>query len=198
MKVEPLTLQGDVVRLEPLARRHAPELMDAADPSLFALLVTQPAGWSIEAFDAYVREVLETPATCAFAVISQETGRAVGVTTYLDIRPAHRGLEIGATWIAKSCQGGRVNPEMKYLLLRHAFEVLGAVRVQLKTDRRNLHSQRALEKLGAVREGVLRKHFVMPDGYLRDSVMYSITDDEWPRVRAGLLARLAGSSPALA
>jgi RimJ/RimL family protein N-acetyltransferase len=198
MEVEPLTLQGVVVRLVPLERRHALDLKDAAHPDIFSLLVTRPAAWTVEAFDAYVREVLAAPATCAFAVIVEETGRAAGVTTYMDIRLAHRGLEIGGTWIARHCQGGRVNPEMKYLLLRHAFEGLGMLRVQLKTDGRNLHSQRAIEKLGATREGVLRKHVVLPDGYVRDSVMYSITDEEWPRVRAGLEARLADLSPALA
>ncbi len=108
----------------------------------------------------------------------------------MDVRPAHRGLEIGYTWIARAYQGTRVNPECKYLLLRHAFEKLGAIRVQLKTDGRNLQSQHAIEKLGAVKEGVLRKHLILPDGYVRDTVMYSITDSEWPHVKSRLEARL--------
>jgi RimJ/RimL family protein N-acetyltransferase len=119
-----------------------------------------------------------------------ETGQAVGVTSYLDIRAKDRGLEIGFTWLARQHQGSRVNPECKFLLLRHAFDGLAAVRVQLKTDSRNLQSQRAIEKLGAVREGVLRKQMVMPDGYVRDTVMYSVTHDEWPRVRELLAERL--------
>ena len=106
------------------------------------------------------------------------------MTCYLDIRAKERGLEIGFTWLAKALQGTQVNPECKYLLLRHAFEEQHALRVQLKTDGRNKQSQRAIEKLGAVREGVLRKHMIMPDGYVRDTVMYSITERQnWPAGR---------------
>ncbi len=112
------------------------------------------------------------------------------MTSYLDIRPQDRALEIGFTWVAKPYQATAVNPECKYLLLRHAFEEQGAVRVQLKTDLRNLQSQAAIAKLGAVREGVLRKHMVMPDGHVRDTVMYSVTNDEWPAVRRRLEERL--------
>jgi len=108
----------------------------------------------------------------------------------MDIRPEHHGLEIGATWIGKAYQGTSVNPENKYMLLRQAFERLGAIRVQLKTDGRNLQSQAAIAKLGAKHEGVLRKHVLLPDGYERDTVMYSITDDEWPAVKAALEERL--------
>jgi RimJ/RimL family protein N-acetyltransferase len=123
-------------------------------------------------------------------MVRQETGQSVGVTCYMDIRPAHRGLEIGSTWIARPYQGTRVNPESKYLLLRHAFENLGAVRVQLKTDGRNRQSQAAIAKLGAQREGVLRKHLILQDGYIRDTVMFSIIAEEWPAVKAGLETRL--------
>ena len=112
------------------------------------------------------------------------------MTSYLDIRPRDLGVEIGFTWIAASCQRTAVNPESKYLLLRHAFDDQKAQRVQLKTDLRNVQSQKALEKLGAVREGVLRKHMMRPDGHLRDTVMYSIIAEEWPQVCAGLEARL--------
>jgi RimJ/RimL family protein N-acetyltransferase len=127
---------------------------------------------------------------CPFAIIHLETGTAIGVTTYMDIQNHNRGVEIGNTWVARPHQGTNVNPEAKYLLLRHAFDDQGALRVQLKTDRRNLQSQRAIEKLGAQHEGILRKHVVMPDGYIRDSVMYSITDDEWASVKARLESRL--------
>ena len=112
------------------------------------------------------------------------------MTCYLDIRPQDRALEIGFTWIGKPYQRTPVNPECKYLLFRHAFDDQQAVRVQLKTDLRNVQSQRAIEKLGAVREGVLRKHMIRPDGYMRDTVMYSVTADEWPEVRARLEKRL--------
>jgi RimJ/RimL family protein N-acetyltransferase len=112
------------------------------------------------------------------------------VSGYLEIRPLHRGLEIGRTWIGRAHQGSRVNPESKYLLLRHAFETLGAARVQFKTDLHNLHSQRAIEKLGAVREGVLRQYQVRSNGTFRDTVIYSVIRDEWPEVKARLEARL--------
>jgi RimJ/RimL family protein N-acetyltransferase len=108
----------------------------------------------------------------------------------MDIQNANRGVEIGTTWIGRAYHGTRVNPEAKYLLLRHAFEEQGAIRVQLKTDSRNQQSQRAIEKLGAVKEGVLRNHMIMPDGYFRHTVMYSITDAEWPAAKARLEARL--------
>ena len=123
-------------------------------------------------------------------MVLRDTGQAVGVSSYTDVRPEHRGLEIGGTWIGRTYQRTAVNPECKYLMLRHAFENLGAVRVQLKTDSRNTQSQRAIEKLGAQKEGVLRKHIILPDGYVRDTVMYSITVEEWPEVRVGLEDRL--------
>jgi RimJ/RimL family protein N-acetyltransferase len=113
------------------------------------------------------------------------------MTGYLEIRPAHRGLEIGRTWIGRAFQGTRVNPESKLLLLRHAFEDLGAARVQLKTDVRNLQSQRAIEKLGAVKEGVLRRYQMRSNGFIRDTMVFSIIAEEWPAVKAGLERRLA-------
>ncbi|MFM8320705.1 MAG: GNAT family N-acetyltransferase, partial [Chloroflexota bacterium] len=125
------------------------------------------------------------------------TGLALGCTRYLDIRPAHRGVEIGGTWYGAAYQRTGVNTEAKYLLLQHAFETWGCVRVQLKTDLRNQRSQRAIERLGAVREGVIRNHMVLPDGSLRHSVIYSILDSEWPAVKLrleALMARPAGAS----
>ena len=130
------------------------------------------------------------PGFCPFAIVARQQGGAVGVTSYLDIRPRDRALEIGFTWLAKPYQGTAINPECKYLLLRHAFEDQNAIRVQLKTDLRNVQSQGAIAKLGAVREGVLRKHMICPDGYIRDTVMYSIVADEWPQVRQRLEERL--------
>lgn len=120
------------------------------------------------------------------ATIDRAKDRAVGSTRYLEIRPADRGIEIGSTWLGAESQRTAINTEAKYLLLRHAFETLGALRVQLKTDRRNEKSQKAIERLGAVREGILRKQVVTWNGYVRDSVYFSITDDEWPSVRARL------------
>lgn len=122
----------------------------------------------------------------AFAIVDLARDEAVGGTTLFDYSEAHRRVEIGYTWLAKSAWRTPVNTECKFLLLRHAFETLGCNRVQLKTDSRNERSQAAIARLGAVREGVLRAHMVMPDGWLRDSVMFSITAPEWPAVKTRL------------
>lgn len=187
--VQPITLQGRIARLEPLAEKHAPDLHAVADPALFAYS-PPPVAYTEAGWRATIQRLQQTPAMMPFAIVVQASGTAVGVTTYMDVRPEHDGLEIGSTWLAKAHQGTAVNPECKFLLLRHAFEVLGAMRVQIKTDSRNQQSQRAIEKLGAVKEGILRKHMLMWDGVVRDTVMYSITDDEWQQVKAGLIARL--------
>lgn len=145
-------------------------------------------GWIDAAWDRSggERQRRELP----FAILDRASGRAAGSTRYLEIRPEHRGLEIGWTWLGRAYRRTAVNTECKYLLLRHAFEVMGAVRVQLKTDARNLASQRAIERIGGVREGVLRRHMVLADGFVRDSVMFSVTDTEWPGARERLLKLL--------
>jgi RimJ/RimL family protein N-acetyltransferase len=130
------------------------------------------------------------PVTVAFAIVLLETGKAIGSSSFFDIRPSDKGLEIGHTWIKKEHRGTRVNPETKLLMFGHAFEELGAIRVQQKTDLRNVQSQRAMLKMGAVQEGVLRHNMVMPDGYVRDSVYFSVLREEWPAVKSGLLARV--------
>ncbi len=128
-----------------------------------------------------------------FAVVLQESGRAIGCSRYLDIQPQNRALEIGSTWYAPAYQRTGVNTECKFLLLRHAFEVLGYQRVQFKTDLRNERSQRALERIGAIKEGLLRKNMIMPDGYARSSVVYSILSDDWPAVKEHLQQLMARS-----
>jgi RimJ/RimL family protein N-acetyltransferase len=188
VEIKPITLTGRVVRLEPLEIRHE-GLSAAASPELFTYHFPPPE-FSPEGFRAMSQYLLSLKAYCPFAIVARETEHVLGMTSYLDIRPSDRGLEIGFTWLSKASQGSLVNPECKYLLLRHAFDDQGAVRVQLKTDLRNLQSQRAIEKLGAVREGVLRQHMVRPDGYIRDTVMYSIIAAEWPAVRGRLEERL--------
>ncbi len=190
MKVEPVVLEGRVVRLVPLSLEHAEGLLSVCEPDIFKYFWHFPKEWTLEGFRAYIQYLLHMPDMQPFATTLRETGQPVGVTTYMDIRHAHRGLEIGNTWIGRAYQGTQVNPECKYLLLRHAFETLGAIRVQLKTDGRNLHSQRAIAKLGAKLEGTLRKFIIMPDGYLRDNVMFSVIPEEWPDLKAGLEARL--------
>jgi RimJ/RimL family protein N-acetyltransferase len=121
-----------------------------------------------------------------FVAIHLESGRVAGATRYLNIMPNDRGLEIGGTWYGPEFQRTVVNTECKYLLLQHAFETLGSIRVQLKTDLRNERSQRAIERIGAVKEGVLRNHMILPDGRIRHSVFYSILDTEWPEVKQRL------------
>jgi RimJ/RimL family protein N-acetyltransferase len=152
--------------------------------------VDRPAEWTFPAFVAYLRRRRSAPRVCFWAIILRATEQPIGVTAYLDSHLAHRRLEVGATWIAPAHQGTAVNPESKYLLLRHAFGDQGALRVQIKTDIRNTQSRRAIEKLGARQEAILRNHVILPDGYVRTSVLYSILDTEWPAVRAGLEARL--------
>jgi RimJ/RimL family protein N-acetyltransferase len=194
MDPRPITLSGRHVRLEPLTLAHGPDLFAAVsvDRTVFRWwLGPTPAG--LPELEATIQASLAAQgqgAVIPFAQIDPASGRAVGVTTYLNINRRDRGLEIGGTWLGRPWQRTGVNTEAKYLLLRHAFEDLGAARVQLRTDARNLPSQRAIERLGAVREGVLRKYQRVWDGFLRDSVMYSILDDEWPAVKARLEALL--------
>ena len=190
MNVQPVRLKGSTIRLEPLVPEHALLMWPKSEPDIYRYTLEWPRDWSAEAFEDWVRYCLQMPASILWTIFLQGTGEAVGMTGYLDIRPQHRGLEIGRTWIARSHQGTRVNPESKYLLLRHAFEDLGAARVQFKTDLNNLHSQRAIEKLGAQREGVLRRFQMRSNGTLRDTVMYSILAEEWPEVKARLEERL--------
>ena len=192
MKLEPKVLEGRVVRLEPFA----PELREAVrgaldcDSEAWALITVSGQG---DRFPGWWRGVLDDVARgerIAYAVRRLSDGAVVGTTSYLNIRADHRGVEIGSTFYRPDTRGGAVNPECKLLLLEHAFAA-GALRVELVTGSRNLRSQAAIAKLGAVREGVLHKHKVTWIGEVRDTVVFSITDEEWPAVRAGLETRLA-------
>lgn len=192
--VEPVILEGRVVRLEPLETRHAPGLLSAAEPGLFRFTPQAPAEWSVAGFEADVRRVTALPGVVAFAVVHRPSGAVIGRTTYMEIRPEHRKLEIGRTWLARAHQGTLVNPEMKLLMLRHAFEGLAppAVRVQFTTGLTNEHSQRAIAKLGAVREGTIRRDQILADGSRRDTVVFSVIGEEWEGVRRGLEERVRG------
>jgi ribosomal-protein-alanine N-acetyltransferase len=194
MNVQPVRLEGSSLILDPLTPEHAPALWPKADPDLFRHTLEWPRDGSAEAFEEWLRNSLTLPASLHFIILVKPELEPVGMTGYLDIRPVHRGLEIGRTWIAKSHQGTRVNPESKYLLLRHAFEELGAARVQFKTDVNNLQSQRAIEKLGAQREGVLRRYQMRTNGFIRDTLIYSLVADEWPAAKARLEERIGHSS----
>ena len=195
MEIAPVTLTRSVVRLEPLSEKHVPDLTVAAHDERIWRYMLYVYPDTEEKMLSWVRDILARQAAgadLAFAVIHRESGRAIGATRYLEIRPPHRSLEVGGTWYATEFQRTAVNSECKYLLLKHAFETLGCIRVQFKADARNLRSLRAIERLGAAREGVLRNHYILADGGFRDSVYYSILDREWPGVKARLEALLAG------
>lgn len=191
---KPVLLEGRQVRLEPLEPRHLPLLHDAArGPDVFQWFITdtltKPA--EMEKWFADALRAQAAGAEVGFATVRRSDGRVVGSTRFLDIRRSNRGVEIGNTWIAQEAQRSAVNTEAKLLMLTLAFETWGAVRVQLKTDARNDASRRAIARLGAVEEGTLRKYQARFDGYVRDTVMFSITAAEWPAVKARLGSLLA-------
>jgi N-acetyltransferase len=195
LEIYPVTLSGQFVRLEPLSLEHVSGLADIGLEQSIWRYMLYGSMQSVADIRAWVEDMLSRQAAGAdlpFAVRHVESGRLAGATRYLDIRPKHRALEIGGTWYGLDFQRTAVNTESKYLLLSHAFEKLGTVRIQFKTDLRNLPSQRAIERLGAVKEGILRQHMITSEGVLRDSVYYSIIDKEWPAVKARLEAILQG------
>ena len=190
MAIDKVALDGRFVRLEPLEERHRAAIRPAAQhPEIFAV-TTSALG---PLFDPYIDGALKRSdgeRELAFVVILKAESRPVGMTRYLNIEAAHRKLEIGSTWYEPGVWGGPVNPECKLLLMQHAFEGLGFHRVEYKTDVRNARSRAAILKLGATQEGILRKHMIMADGHVRDSVYFSIIDTDWPQVKAGLEKRL--------
>lgn len=194
MSLDPITLVGHVVRLEPLQRHHAEDLYHAGqDQRIWSYMPLNPSG-SLADTEAWIHATLreqQIGTILPFAIVDSATGRAIGSTRYLNMALRDRGLEIGWTWLAPAAQRTGVNTECKYLLLRHAFETLNMIRVQFKTDSRNFKSQQAIERIGGKREGVLRNHMILPDGYIRHSVYYSIIDSEWPDVKAALEEKMA-------
>lgn len=190
----PITLLGKHVLLEPLRPHHAPALLVAGrSPEIWSWTTAAPltSEAAVAKFIADAMKAEEQGTEYVFAVIAVKSGRVLGSTRYMDVRPAHRGVEIGGTWYTPDVWGTVVNPESKFLLLRHAFEEWGALRVQMKTDARNLRSQQAIRKLGAQYEGTLRNQMVRRDGTVRDTAMFSLIDTEWPAVKAGLIRRLS-------
>lgn len=186
-ELDPVMLHGTSVRLVPLAPDHAEGLfLAASDPRIFTYLFVPPFVEASDALDYIDAAVAARDAgrEMPFAVLREPDGAVIGTTRYLDIRPEHRGLEIGWTFYSADVWRTRVNTECKYLLFRHAFETLGMIRVQLKTNAHNERSRTAILRIGAQFEGVLRKHAIRAhDGSVRDTAMYSVTDDEWPRVK---------------
>jgi N-acetyltransferase len=186
-------LGGDIVVLEPLGREHEDGLRAiAGDPEIWRWMTVH--GHEAETFTSWLDMTLaavEDGREAPFAILLRESGDVVGSSRYLSLRPEHRGLEIGYTWHTPSVWGKGVNVEAKYLLLRHAFEDLGCMRVEFKTDARNQRARAALEALPARFEGIFQKHMLVRDGTVRDSAWYAITDAEWPAVRANLESRIS-------
>ena len=193
MPVAPVMLAGRFVRLEPIREHHRAGLAALhADqgPRIFA---NAPFAGSLDDYIDAALAACEPDVHVPFVVRKADDDAFVGMTRLFDIHPHDRGLEIGYTWYHPAFWGGPTNPECKLLLMTYAFEECGYGRVQLKTDARNLHSQAAMTKMGATREGVLRHHKVLPDGRWRDSVYFSVLAEEWPGVKARLEQRLGSA-----
>ena len=187
---DPVTLHGRWVTLEPLESRHTADLFAAAqDEDIWRYLpAAMPHSLAdMQTWTANALAVRNAGQMLPFAIVERTTGRAIGSTRYLDYSAFDRHIEIGWTWLGRDWWRTPLNTECKYLLMRHAFETLACIRVQLKTDLRNERSQRAIERIGGVREGILRKAVIVPkDGHQRWSVYFSILDDEWSSVKAHL------------
>lgn len=188
MDVRPIVLEGEILRLEPMTLDHAQGLYNRGRNAVDWAYM--PRRCFVDQADVrhWIDEALAKPHQLPFTLIEKAKGRVVGSSRYLNIREEHRALEIGWTWLGEEWLRSGVNTEAKFLMLNHAFERLGCIRVEFKTDARNKRSQRALERIGAIREGVLRNHMIVQGGFFRDSVYYSIIESEWPGVRERLQA----------
>ncbi len=185
----PVTLIGKHARLEPMTEAHVPGLTAIGVGQNFWHFMLYGDMNTEADIRNWVLDILgraEKGTDLPFAVVDLVSGRVAGASRYLNIMPKDRGLEIGGTWYGTEYQRTAINTECKYLLMTHAFESLRAIRVQLKTDLRNVRSQKAIERIGAKKEGVLRNHMILPDGTIRDSVFYSVLDAEWPVVKKNL------------
>lgn len=192
MNLQPVTLEGAHVRLEPLSEsHHEPLCAVGLDPELWKWIPLQ-----VLDRDQMMRYVLSALAdrdkgtALPFATVDKASGRAVGSTRYMNIDMPNKRVEIGATWIAKPWQRSAINTEAKYLMMRHAFETLGCNRVELKTDFLNTQSRNAILRIGAKQEGIFRQHVVTWTGRVRDSVYFSVIASEWPEVKANLEAKI--------
>ena len=190
--LQPVTLCGNIVRLEPLAASHAAELAEIGLPPELWRLQPEPVA-TAQDMQRYVERALagQRAGTCLpFVIVRQSTGQIIGATRYMDIALDHKRLEIGATWLTPSSQRSGANTEAKFLLLQHAFETIGIIRVVFKTELSNTQSRQAILRIGGVEEGVFRKHLIAQSGRTRDMVYFAILDEDWPSVKARLLARL--------
>lgn len=193
MDVKPLTLENRWVQLEPLAPHHAEGLWAIGQQADDWLWMPRPCLHSLDDTCQWINEALQQQdrgLQVPFAIRDRVSGELAGSTRFLNIRPKDRGLEIGWTWLGRAFQRTPVNTATKLLLLGHAFDSLNALRVELKTDARNQRSQAAIARLGATREGLFRRHMVVQGGFVRDTVYFSITDQDWPAVQPRLLRML--------
>jgi len=194
--VEPVVLEGRIVRLEPLSMAHLDDLAKVAlDPAIWRWTLARPTDRAI--LGEWIEAALANAATGAempFATLDAATGKAIGSTRFMSIVPEHRRLEIGWTWLGKARQLSGANREAKLLQMTHAFEALGANRVEFKTDSLNEPARRALLGIGSTFEGIFRNHMIMPGGRLRHSAYYSVVAEEWPAVRARLEAAIRPQS----
>jgi RimJ/RimL family protein N-acetyltransferase len=192
LRIAPVTLTGRFVRLEPLTPDYVDALAEiAGDPALWTWFTTRLN--EREALVAYVKDALaaqQAGSALPFVTVLLATREVIGSTRFMNISARDGRLEIGSTWLAPRHQRTAANTEAKYLMLRHAFDTLGATRVELKTHALNVRSRMAIERLGAQFEGIHRKHMLQPDGTRRDTAWYSITDDEWPAVKVRLESML--------
>ena len=195
--IEPVTLQGDHVTLEPLAREHADALATAAaDGALWELWYTSvPKPDAMPAEIGRRLDLREAGSMLPFSVRRNDTGELCGMTTYMNVDAVHRRVEIGSTWHASSAQRTGINTESKLLLLTHAFETLRCIAVEFRTSFMNLQSRAAIARLGAKQDGILRNHQRLADGSFRDTVIFSIIESEWPAVRRHLQFKLARRVP---
>jgi RimJ/RimL family protein N-acetyltransferase len=195
----PITLEGAAVRLEPISRGHAELFWQIAKNDLDIIFRWIPYSMKTpEDFQRLVEKALseqERGESVVFATVERASGRVIGSTRFMNIDRGNRRVEIGSTWIAPAWQRTAINTEAKYLMLRHAFEVWGCVRVELKTDALNDRSRNAILRIGAKEEGTLRRHVVTWTGRIRDSIYFSILDLEWPAVRQKLEERIGTVSP---
>jgi RimJ/RimL family protein N-acetyltransferase len=196
--VLPLTLEGSVVRLEPVRREHAEQFWEVAKNDLDEIFRWIPYSMkTLEDFQRLIEIAFDEQArgeSVVFATVERSSGTAIGSTRFMNIDRLNRRVEIGSTWIAPGWQRTPVNTEAKYLMLRHAFEAWGCMRVELKTDALNQRSRAAILRIGAKEEGTLRRHLLTWSGRVRDTVYFSMLDDEWPVSRARLEAMVHGSS----
>jgi RimJ/RimL family protein N-acetyltransferase len=197
LTLRPVVLEGRHVRLEPLRHDHFDDLVEVAlDPEIWRW--TTERALSPEELRAWIERALamrDTGTAMPFATVALPHGKAIGGTRFATYSPGDRRVEIGWTWIGRAWQRTVVNTEAKYLMLRHAFEELGCIRVELRTDVNNARSRAAILRIGAKEEGILRKHSTTSTGRVRDTIYYSILDDEWPAVKAGLEERLSIGAP---